>query len=214
MAANSGLANSRLSVPIVRTAICAVGNLEPESCVGQRTYRAAERSKLEGSRTAQDQPEDGSVLDSKQSSDVSSMHASTRTIIGAISLAALANGCAAPSPSLSPIPRASASSRASRRCPALPDRRSAKLRCSSRRGTSAPCLSSSRGTPTLRGMPRRTKGSRKSGRDRSQMSSCSMASLRNASPSGGMATADLWRLTSILMAATTPKVAAATAGWT
>lgn len=52
----------------------------------------------------QGQQEGGSVPDSNRSSDVSSMHSATRTIIAAISLAALANGCAAPSPSPSPIP--------------------------------------------------------------------------------------------------------------
>lgn len=57
----------------------------------------------------QAQQEGGSVPDSNRSSDVSSMHSATRTIIAAISLAALANGCAAPFPSpsslaSSPIP--------------------------------------------------------------------------------------------------------------
>jgi hypothetical protein len=63
-------------------------------------------------------------------------------------------------------------------------------------------------------MPRRTNGCRKYGRNPSRTSSCSMASRRNASPSEGMVIADPWRLTSILMAPTIPKVAAATAGWT
>lgn len=52
----------------------------------------------------QGQQEGESVPDSNRSSDVSTMHSATRTIIAAISLAALANGCAAPSPSPSPIP--------------------------------------------------------------------------------------------------------------
>lgn len=57
----------------------------------------------------QGQQKGGSVPDSNRSSDGSSMHSATRTIIAAISLAALANGCAAPSsspspPSSSPIP--------------------------------------------------------------------------------------------------------------
>jgi outer membrane protein OmpA-like peptidoglycan-associated protein len=52
----------------------------------------------------QGQRKDGSIPDSNTASDVSSMHSATRTIIAAISLAALASGCAAPSPSPSPSP--------------------------------------------------------------------------------------------------------------